>query len=188
MSRIVLLPNESRDVGLACAKELQKMLTERGHEVVITPVYGDVPGIEGMPLDKAVQGADLLVTLGGDGTILHLAPRVMSYRVPLVGVNLGHKGFLTELDRGTMGKLADAAEGKYEVVPRLMLDVEILRGGRRIFADTAINEALISGIVQNVRLTALGDGERILNFSSVASERSIIVSESIPRPRTSSVS
>ena len=165
MSRIVLLPNESRDEGLACTKELWKMLSDHGHEVVISPVYGDMPGIKGVPLEEAIIGADLLVSLGGDGTILHLAPRVMTYRIPLVGVNLGHKGFLTELDRTTMGKLTDAADGRYEIVPRLMLDVEILRAGRRIFADTAINEALISGIVQNVRLTALGDGERILNFS-----------------------
>ena len=165
MSRIVLLPNESRDEGLVCTKELRKMLSDHGHDVVISPVYGDTPCIEGVPMEKAIVGADLLVSLGGDGTILHLAPRIMTYKIPLVGVNLGHKGFLTELDRSTMGRLVDAAEGKYEIVPRLMLDVEILRAGRRIFKDTAINEALISGIVQNVRLTALGDGERILNFS-----------------------
>lgn len=165
MSRIVLLPNESRDEGLACTLALRKMLAERGHEAVISPVYGDVPGVEGMPLDRAAEGASLLVSLGGDGTILHLAPRIMRYGVPLVGVNLGHKGFLTELDRNTMDRLITAAEGDFAIVPRMMLDVEILRDGRRIFADTAINEALISGIVQNVRLTALGDGERILNFS-----------------------
>ena len=165
MSRIVLCPNVARDEGLACTRQVGEMLREKGHQVVVSPVYGDAPGLEAMPLDRAMEGADLLVTLGGDGTILHLAPLVMSYNVPLVGVNLGHKGFLTELDRSTAHRLTDAAEGRFEIVPRMMLDVEILRGGRRIFADTAINEALISGIVQNVRLTALGDGERILTFS-----------------------
>lgn len=165
MSRIVLCPNVARDESLACTRGVRDMLAERGHEVVISPVYGTVPGVEAVPLERAMAGASLLVTLGGDGTILHLAPLVMAYSVPLVGVNLGHKGFLTELDRNTVGKLTDAADGKYELVPRMMLDVEIIRGGRRIFFDTAINEALIRGIVQNVRLTALGDGERILNFS-----------------------
>ena len=82
-----------------------------------------------------------------------------------MGVNLGHKGFLTELDRDSVEKLLDAAAGRYEIVPRMMLDVELIRDGECIFADTAINEALVSGIVQNVRLTALGDGERILTFS-----------------------
>jgi len=165
MSRIVLCPNVNRDVGLSCTREVRKLLTERGHEVIVSPIYGEAPGFDTAPLERALEGASLLVSLGGDGTILHLAPRIMMYNVPLVGVNLGHKGFLTELDRTTADRLADAAEGRFETVPRLMLDVEIIRGGRRIFSDTAINEALISGIVQNVRLTALGDGERILTFS-----------------------
>ena len=165
MSRVVLCPNVNRDGGLACTRELRSLLRSRGHEVVISPVYGEAPGMEALPLERALPGAALLVSLGGDGTILHLAPLVMSFEVPLVGVNLGHKGFLTELDRDTAHRVADAADGQFELVPRMMLDVEILRGGRRIFRDTAINEALVSGIVQNVRLTALGDGERILTFS-----------------------
>ncbi len=165
MKRIVLLPNVQRDAGLACTLRAKAMLEEAGHGVVISPVYGSVPGVPEMPLSEALEGAELLVTLGGDGTILHLAPLVMAKRVPLVGVNLGHKGFLTELDEGSIDRLLDAAEGRFELVPRMMLDVEILRGGRKIFSDTALNEALISGIVQNVRLTALGDGERILTFS-----------------------
>jgi NAD+ kinase len=85
--------------------------------------------------------------------------------VPLVGVNLGHKGFLTELDRESVDRLLDAAAGRFSIVPHMMLDVKLVRDGEVIFADTAINEALISGIVQNVRLTARGDGERILTFS-----------------------
>lgn len=165
MSRIVLCPNVTRDAGLSCTLEVRRMLTERGHEVLVSPVYGTAAELDTVPLEQAAKGASLLVSLGGDGTILHLAPRIMTYNVPLVGVNLGHMGFLTELDGSTVHRLADAAEGRFEIVPRMMLDVEIVRGGRRIFSDAAINEALISGIVQNVRLTALGDGERILAFS-----------------------
>lgn len=165
MARVVLCPNVERDTGLAVTAQAARLLEAEGHEVVVSPVYGEAEGFRTLPLDEALTGASLLVTLGGDGTILHLAPLVMAYDVPLVGVNLGHKGFLTELDRGTVGRLVDAAAGRFEPVPRMMLDVEILRGGQCIFSDTALNEALISGIVQNVRLTALGDGERILTFS-----------------------
>lgn len=165
MSRIVLFPNVKRDEGLSCTLDVRRMLIECGHEVVVSPIYGETDVCETKLLEEAIVGADLLVSLGGDGTILHLAPRVMAYNVPLVGVNLGHMGFLTELDLRTAERLIDAAEGRYEIVPRMMLDVEIVRGGKTVFSDTAINEALISGIVQNVRLTALGDGERILALS-----------------------
>lgn len=167
MSRIVLCPNVQRDGGLACTKKVKAMLEQAGHEVLISPVYGSAAGtgLRTQPLKTALEGAELLVTLGGDGTILHLAPLIMAHNVPLTGVNLGHKGFLTELDESCVDLLLKAAAGDYEIVPRMMLDVEIRRAGRTIFSDTALNEALISGIVQNVRLTALGDGERILAFS-----------------------
>lgn len=167
MSHIVLCPNVERDLGLACAKRVKDMLEADGHDVVVSPIYGTGAGsgLEAVPLEKALEGAKLLVSLGGDGTILHLAPLVMSSNVPLVGVNLGHKGFLTELNETSLELLRKAAAGEYEIVPRMMLDVEIRRSGRIIFSDTGLNEAVISGIVQNVRLTACGDGERILACS-----------------------
>ena len=165
MKRVVLCPNMARDEGLACTRRVHDMLTEAGCDVIVSPVYGEVTEFPTAELSDALRGADLLVSLGGDGTILHLAPLVKESAVPLVGVNLGHKGFLTELDGESVEKLLDAAAGRYEIVPRMMLDVQLVREEQVIFADTAINEALISGIVQNVRLTALGDGERILTFS-----------------------
>lgn len=165
MRKIALCPNVSRDAGLEFTLRVRAMLEEAGHGVVISPVYGPVPGVEQVPLEQALDGAELLVTLGGDGTILHLAPLVMRHRVPIIGVNLGHKGFLTELDAGSAALLLDAAAGRYELVSRMMLDIRIRRDGEIIFSDTAINEALISGIVQNVRLTAMSDGERILTVS-----------------------
>ena len=165
MKRIVLCPNMTRDDGLSVTLHVREMLENAGCEVIVSPVYGEVSEIPTMELADAIRGADLLVTLGGDGTILHLAPLLKDCAVPMVGVNLGHKGFLTELDRSSVDKLLDAAAGRYTIVPRMMLDIELVRDGEVIFSDTAINEALISGIVQNVRLTALGDGERILTFS-----------------------
>ena len=165
MSRVVLCPNMQRDKELSCTKRLRDILIQAGHEVVVSPVYGEVADIETEDLNTALEGASLLVSLGGDGTILHLAPLVMTSGVPLVGVNLGHKGFLTELDDSNAERVLEAADGSFELIPRMMLDVEILRDGKSIFSDTAINEAVISGIVQNVRVEALGDGERILDYS-----------------------
>ena len=167
MKKIVLCPNVERDTGLAVTVRVRELLKNAGYDVVVSPVYGtaEAAGLPSVPLAEALPGAALMVTLGGDGTILHLAPRVMSYQVPLVGVNLGHKGFLTELTRQDIDKLPEAAAGNFEIISRMMLDVEIRRKGEVIFSDTALNEALVSGIVQNVRLTACGDGARILTFS-----------------------
>ncbi len=167
MRRIVICPNVQRDEGLACTRTILDMLEQAGYEVVISPVYGPADGLgdHTRELGEALEGASLLVTLGGDGTILHLAPLVIEYEVPLTGVNLGHKGFLTELDESSIDRLLDAAAGDFTIVPRMMLDMELWRGEELLYSDTALNEALISGIIQNVRITALGDGERILDFS-----------------------
>lgn len=166
MEHIVLCPNVERDIGLVCTKEVKAMLEAEGHTVLVSPIYATgEEDVEAVPLEEALTGAKLLVSLGGDGTILHLSPRIRRYQVPLVGVNLGHKGFLTELDRESVALLKKAAAGEYELVPRMMVDVEVYRDGEILYADTGLNEAVISGIVQNVRLTALGDGERILTFS-----------------------
>lgn len=165
MKRVVLCANVGRDESLAFTRGVRAMLEENGCEAVICPIYGETPEVPARDLREELKTADLLVTLGGDGTILHLAPLIKDFSVPLVGINLGHMGFLTELDRATAPKLLEAAAGRYEIIPRMMLDITCLRGGKVLFSDTAINEALISGVVQNVRLTALGDGERILTFS-----------------------
>ena len=168
MSTVVLCPNVQRDGDLSYTARIRAMLEAEGHRVTVSPVCGEPetePPFPVADLDEALTGADLLVTLGGDGTILRIAPQVMRHDVPLVGVNLGHVGFLTELDRDSAVLLKDAAAGRFRPVPRMMLDVEICRNGERIFFDTALNDAVISGIVQNVHLTALGDEQQILAFS-----------------------
>ena len=167
MKKIVLMPNVSRDDGLAYTVRIFRQLVEAGHEVTVCPIYGTV-GDSGLPeitLDEAVRSAELIVTLGGDGTILHLAPLIKKSSAPLVGINLGHLGFLTELDIDNADRLLDAAAGNFTVVEHMMLDIELRRGGEVIFRDTALNEALITGIVQNVKLTAKGDGYPIMHFS-----------------------
>ncbi len=164
MSQVVLCPNVQRDGDLSYTTQIRTMLEADGHVVRVCPVCGEAEQDAGA-LEAALDGADLLVTLGGDGTILRIAPRIMRHDVPLVGLNLGHVGFLTELDRDSAGLLRQAAAGKFTPVPRMMLDVEIRRNGQRAFFDTALNDAVISGIVQNVHMTALGDGKKILSFS-----------------------
>ena len=168
MRKIVLCPNARRDEGYACTMRVRSMLEADGHRVVISPICAEdeqPPAFETQELGPALDGADLLVTLGGDGTILRIAPQIMRHDAPLVGVNLGHTGFLTELDRENIELLRSAAAGRFELVPRMMLDVEVRRGERVVYSDTALNDMVISGIVQSVHLTAMGDGNRILAFS-----------------------
>lgn len=165
MKTIVLCPNVKRDIDLEYSSALKQLLEGEGYRVLVSPLYGHSDRLEETPLPKALEGASLVVTLGGDGTILRAAPLVMHAGVPIVGVNLGHKGFLACLGREDMHEIARIAEGECVVIERMMLDVELYRGGRLVFSDSAINDAVVSGVVQNVTLTAYGDDDRIFTFS-----------------------
>lgn len=164
MKNVVLCPNVKRDSGLSYTKQVKELLEQKGFRVLISPVYGhgDLPET---PLEMAMEGASLIVTLGGDGTILRIAPLVMRSGVPVVGVNLGHKGFLAGLNREEMDQLPAFAEGAGEITPRMMLDVKLVRAGRVVYSDTGLNDAVISGLLQNVTLTTSGDGDCIYTFS-----------------------
>ncbi|NCC68332.1 MAG: NAD(+)/NADH kinase, partial [Clostridia bacterium] len=168
---IVLCPNPERDIGLKMTLETRSRLNKAGHDVVISPVgvnsrecfLSDV--IETVPLSEAAKKADLLVCFGGDGTILKTARAVMKSPVPILGVNLGHKGFMAELEPNDLHLLIAAANGDYIPISRMMLDVELLRNGRVIFSDSALNDAVICGTATTIKVSAYGDGSKITEYT-----------------------
>lgn len=171
MKKIVLCPNLSRDLGLEYTRKATVMLREAGHSVSICPLpltdhEIDVPaGVHTEPLADSLVGADLLVSFGGDGTILQAARAAMHEKVPIIGVNLGTKGFMAELETGELQRLLDAANGKYELVRRMMIDVELKSGGKVIFSDTALNDAVVKGMMKVISLSAYSDGWKMYEFS-----------------------
>ena len=168
---ILLLPNAHRDAGLTETLRLAEHLRANGHEVRIRPFLSDgmpeteLPGVSAEPLDTAIAGARLMVTLGGDGTILQISRYAAGTGVPIVGVNMGNKGFLAELESTELLRILDAAEGRYTIQRRMMLDVELRRGGELVYADRALNEAVVRALVSLIRLEAYGDDREITAFS-----------------------
>jgi len=169
--KIVLCPNPERDKGLKITLEVQKLLLKAGHTVVISPVSPhsrerfpkELTAV--VPLAEAAQGADLLVCFGGDGTILKTARAVVKEQVPLLGVNLGHKGFMAELEPNEIKLIVDAANGAYAPISRMMLDVELIRNGELIFSDIALNDAVICGTATTIKVAAYGDGSKITEYT-----------------------
>lgn len=169
--QIVLCPNPERDIGLQMALKAKDMLIKAGHEVVISLVSPDthegiLPAEAGtVPLEEAAINAGLLICFGGDGTILKAARTVMKNPVPILGVNLGHKGFMAELEPDELELIIPAADGKYEPISRTMLDVELIRGGEVIFSDSALNDAVICGTATTIKISAYGDGRKITEYT-----------------------
>ena len=122
-------------------------------------------GVTVSELDEELHLAEMIITLGGDGTILRAARAAAGRAVPILGINLGGKGFLTELEMDEIELVRAAAAGEYKVGSRMMLDAEVRRDREVIFTDYALNDVVIKGDDKVIDLTLFGDGQRITGFS-----------------------
>lgn len=150
--RIVLSPNPFRDRGLKAAQSAQKILNRVGVKTSICLPF-DLDGGSKVELprhltyekmEQVLPGADMLVCFGGDGTILHAAKDANAYEVPILGVNMGSVGFMAELEYSELSLLSKLADGKFSTESRMMLDVSVIRDGRQIFHEIALNDAALT--------------------------------------------
>jgi NAD+ kinase len=89
-------------------------------------------------------GADLAIVIGGDGTMLAAARELVRHKVPLIGVNQGRVGFMTDIGRQDMlSGIGAVLDGRFSVEERTVLDAEVLRGGRSMVKTVALNEAVV---------------------------------------------
>lgn len=168
---IAICPNPFRDTELKYTLKAQKILHADGFETVICPVFADdapesIPsGIETAALRPALSDCELAIVIGGDGTILSVAREMHGFSIPLLGVNLGTKGFMTALEPEELPLISRAARGGYHVSRRMMLDVELVRGGETIYSDSVLNDVVMHGYGDCIKLTAWCEGDKITNFS-----------------------
>ena len=109
-------------------RELREFLSTRGCEV----------------LAEGETRADLAIVIGGDGTMLTAARELVRHHVPLVGINQGRLGFMTDIGHDDMQTGVGAIlEGNYSVEERTLLDAEIVRAGKSVLRTIALNEAVI---------------------------------------------
>ena len=168
---IAICPNPFRDSELKYTMQAAEMLRAAGYETAICPVFAeDAPqvipeDIETTTLDSVRSRCSLVVVIGGDGTILAAARQLHNADIPILGVNLGSKGFMAALEPEHMQLIVKAAAGEYTVSRRMMLDIELERGGEIIYRDKALNDVVLHGYGDCIRLTAWCAGNRITNFS-----------------------
>ena len=166
MKKIVLAPNPYRDRGLALTSAARALLENDGFETVTSPAFVDVPADSNMvPLLKAAEDAGLIITLGGDGTMLHVARQVTALGIPMLGVNVGTKGYMAAIEPENLELVRRAAAGEFTPSRRMLLDVTLTRANGETVRDYAINDAVVKGDVNCVDLIVSSDGKRIASFS-----------------------
>ena len=168
---IAICPNPFRDLGLEYTRKTAELLNSEGFETVICPVFCEEEP-EVLPEDlvcsdimEHVAGCSLVIVIGGDGTMLSVARTIHDYEVPLLGINLGTKGFMTALEPEDIHLVTAAANNDMRISCRMKLDVELVRNGEVIYRDSALNDAVIHGYGDCIKLTASCEGDIITAFS-----------------------
>lgn len=152
--RVLVIANLQKNGVSEVTDEVRDYLEKRGIEVVVF-------GYRGRPAHPTVEEFDLAISLGGDGTVLFSA-RILSYSaIPILAVNLGDFGFITEVTRDEWTEAFDKyCAGELGVGERLMIAVGVERSGIEVARFTGLNDTVVSagGISKIVKLSVqLGD-------------------------------
>lgn len=163
--KIELCPNPLKDRDLIHTKRVASLLRERGASLWCAAPIPALEGVTAGPCDEP----DLLLVLGGDGSIIRVAKRASIQNVPILGINLGRVGYLAEIDSGELDRLDSVLRGDYDIEQRMMLEVTVNRGEVPILSGRhALNDAVVS----HGRVSRLLESEVLCNGSSLGHYRS----------------
>ncbi|MCW7538996.1 NAD kinase [Aquabacterium sp. A7-Y] len=129
-------------------EEIAQFVMRLGAEVSLdrdTARNTDLPGYPALDVAGVGAHCDLAVVVGGDGTMLHIARELARYGVPLIGINQGRLGFITDVPVNQVQEaLGPMLRGDYEEEHRSMLEGQVVRDGEVIFDGIAMNDVVVS--------------------------------------------
>jgi len=144
---VAIISHVKKKEAHSLAEELIDWLYKRRVRVKIPLVDSkllEAPEL-GVPPKDFPSDLDLLISLGGDGTLLRAAKILGGKETPILGVNLGKFGFLSPIEVADLYPvLTQVLEGKFKVQKRMMLDCEVFKEGKRIVKETGLNEAVVT--------------------------------------------
>lgn len=153
VQKAALIPNITKPGAIRCAMRAAEILrsggiepfVEEGRLAAIKALGGE---IKTLPQEELYSGTDMAIVFGGDGTVLGAAKRAAETGTPILGVNFGNVGYITELEESEIDELQRICSGDFHIDERMMLDVSVGKNGRRLFFARAFNEAAVTrGIV-----------------------------------------
>jgi NAD+ kinase len=140
---LCLKPGQPQAAG--AARGLVKWLDDRGLRVLLDDEAAERTGGAATPRADLAPAAQLVIVLGGDGTLLSVARALGEHAVPILGVNLGTLGFLTEIALDELFAALDRVlRGEFRIEPRMRLDVRAWRGDVELGRFLALNDAVLT--------------------------------------------
>jgi len=177
LRKIILFTNIDTDRDFKMTLQVAEILKNSGWHTVLCPISIEdskelclteltpPTGFKFSKIEHELDTAEMVITFGGDGTILRAARAAAELGVPILGVNLGGKGFMAELEAEDIGLLKSVADGEYKIETRIMIDVELIRNGEVVTSDYALNDVVVKGDNKVIDMTIFGDNQKITHFS-----------------------
>ena len=141
--KFIIIANELKDKDLKQSEMLADYIKSKGKSVSIFSVrdYNEEAGID----DDSFESGDMVIVMGGDGTMLRVSHLIENHDIPMIGVNLGTVGFLTEVNVADVKTMVDRMiDGDYRIEERKKLKGTILRDGEIIHDNIhALNDAVL---------------------------------------------
>lgn len=147
MVKIGIIANRDKDEGLKVTSVLVKSIRANGAEPFMADDLASQINeeVKNLDEDKVIINSDIMVCLGGDGTFLKCARKVFGKEIPVLGINLGNLGFLTEVDKNEIdAAVKRLVNGEYEIEERMMLETTIIRDNKEVMRDIVLNDVVIS--------------------------------------------
>ena len=153
MKKIAIVTNFNITEKANAALKVTNYLLDFGCKILVSQYSKErvlsMKGYKGniyfLPVEKLYDEADLVIALGGDGTILDCAKRMAKRGKPILGINLGHLGYMAELEMSELDSLSRVIEGDYSIDERNMMNIEVIsKDGTSRYTSYALNDAVIS--------------------------------------------
>ncbi len=148
--RVAVVPNLDKHGAAEVVEKLTVILEKEGIEGFL-PENIKGFGFKSLPEDELYKTVDLVITIGGDGTIIRYAKRAALDNKPVLGINAGRMGYLANLEQNELSLISKLKTGEYFVEDRMMLSVTVIENGRKLFTHNALNDAVItSGFISRI--------------------------------------
>jgi NAD+ kinase len=168
VKRIGIFCKQKPNIDAKIISELTEWLESKNCTVYLEPDTADLIGKKPSTSKEEVSSnSDLIIVLGGDGTLLKVAGIAHPHEVPILGVNLGSLGFLTETTMENLyPTLEQVLNGKCEVENRMLLNARVLRNGKKIEDFNVLNDIVINNgaLARIVNLEVFVDGQYMTSY------------------------
>ena len=178
MNRVMVQPNPTKGAALRVSRRLISLLLAEEFQVVALEEYREVllfglseeekRKIRFLREPEIYQVCDFIMVVGGDGTILRIAGQASLYQKPVLGVNCGTVGFMSELEPDEIEMVRSVKSGNFTLDDRSMLDIQVFNSvGDEVYSTVALNEAVVTKGFFNrvIPLSVIVDGQEVFQFS-----------------------